>query len=80
MKNQKLTREFKFQPFEKVKFEVEQVHKHLGAQKIVNGDAKRLCRIEDFIKTEIKEKYLKVPIHDQLTQDMKQLNKAMIGF
>ena len=80
MKNHHMVRDIRSNDFEKAKRDIDSIYKQLGAHRITNGDAKRLKNISGFLSCQVKEKFMKVPMHAQLTQHMKVLNEAMLEF
>lgn len=79
-KNHQIAREVKNSDFEKAKRDIESVYEQLGVRKITNGEVKRLQNISGFLSYQVKEKFMKIPMHNQLTQHMKVLNEAMLEF
>lgn len=79
-KNSIVASEFKSAGFEKAKRDIDAIYESLNVHKITNGNYKRFSNISSFIPFNVKEKFMKNSMHNQLTQNMKNLNDAMIEF
>ena len=80
LKNHQMAQRMKNSDLEKAKKKINSIYEQLGVRKITNGDLRRLQNISGFLSSQVKDTFMKIPMHNELTQNMKVLNEAMIEF